>query len=93
MQKILAKCHSLVGHFKYSAVVTDSLIKKKRDWVKELLCVVQEVAKRRKSIFYMMLRLVQLKQPICLYLQNTMTEDEMKSYNLSEHQWLVEKAS
>ena len=40
----------------------------------------------------MMQRLVQLKQPIRLYLEDTMTEDEMKSYDLSDHQWSVVKS-
>ena len=39
----------------------------------------------------MMQRLVQLKQPIRLYLEDTMTEDEMKLYDLSDHQWSVVK--
>ena len=40
----------------------------------------------------MMQRLVQLKQPIRLYLEDTMTEGEMKSHELSEHQWSVVKS-
>ena len=40
----------------------------------------------------MMQRLVQLKQPIHLYLENTMTEVEMKSYTLSDHQWSIMKS-
>jgi len=40
----------------------------------------------------MMQRLVQLKQPIRLYLEDTMSEDEVKSYDLSDHQWSVVKS-
>ena len=40
----------------------------------------------------MMQRLVQLKQPIRLYLEDTMTEGEMKWYDLSKHQWSVVKS-
>ena len=48
MQKILAKCHSLVRHFKHSVLA--SLIKEQmRLGYKKPLCVVQEVAKRWKS--------------------------------------------
>lgn len=87
MQKILAKYRRLVGHFKHSALATDGLIKKQKTLgFKKSLRVVQEVATRWNSTFYMMQRLVELKQPILLYLEDTMTEDEMKSYNLSNHQ-------
>ena len=93
MQKILAKCRRLVGHFKHSALATDGLIRKQKTLgFKKSLCVVQEVATRWNSTFYMMQRLVQLKQPIRLYLEDTMTEVEMKSYELSEHQWSVVKS-
>ena len=34
----------------------------------------------------MMQTLVQLKQPICLYLKDVMIEEERKSYNLTEQQ-------
>ena len=54
--------------------------------------MVQEVATRWNSTFYMMQRLVQLKQPIRLYLEDTITEGEMKSYELGEHQWSVVKS-
>lgn len=40
----------------------------------------------------MMQSLVQLKQPIHLYLEDTMTEDKTKLYDLSEHQWSVVKS-
>jgi len=68
MQKLLAKCRRLVGHFKHSALATEDLIKKQKTLgFKKPLCVVQEVATRWNSTFYMMHRLVQLKQPIRLY--------------------------
>ena len=40
----------------------------------------------------MMQRLVQLKQPIRLHLEDTMSEHEVKSYDLSDHQWSVVKS-
>ena len=54
--------------------------------------MVQEVATRWNGTFYMMQRLVQLKQPIRFYLKDTMTEDEKKSYDLTDHQWSVVKS-
>ena len=93
MQKILAKCRHLVGHFKHSALATDGLIRKQKILgFKKSLCVVQEVATRWNGTFYMMQRLVQLKQPIRLYLEDTITEGEIKWYDLSEHQWSVVKS-
>ena len=93
IQKILAKCRRLVGHFKHSALASDGLIKKQKTLgFKKSLCVVQEVAKRWNNTFYMMQRLVQLKQPIHLYLKDTITKVEMKSYILSDHQWSIMKS-
>ena len=92
IQKILAKCRHLVGHFKHLALVSDGLIKKQKTLgFKNSLRVVREVSTRWNSTFYMMQRLVQLKQPIHLYLDDTMTKDEMKSYTLSDHQWSIMK--
>ena len=71
IQKILAKCRRLVGHFKHSPLATHGLIKKQQTLgFKKSICVVQEVG---NSTFHMMQRLVQLKQPIRLYLEDTMT--------------------
>jgi len=93
MQKILAKCRRLVGHFKHSALATNGLNRKQKTLgFKKSLRVVQEVPTRWNSTFYMMQRLVQLKQPIRLYLEDTMSEDEVKSYDLSDHQWSVVKS-
>ena len=39
-----------------------------------------------------MQRLVQLKQPIRLYLEDAVIEEERKSYDLTEHQWSVTKS-
>jgi len=62
MQKLLAKCRHLVGHFKHSALATEGLHKKQKTLkFKKPLHVVQEVATRWNSTFYMMHRLVQLK--------------------------------
>jgi len=93
MQKILAKCHRLVGHFKHSALATNGLNRKQKTLgFKKSLRVVQELPTRWNSTFYMMQRLVQLKQLIRLYLKDTMSEDEVKSYDLSDHQWSVVKS-
>ncbi|XP_065891560.1 zinc finger BED domain-containing protein 4-like [Dysidea avara] len=93
MQKMLAKCRRLVGHFKHSALATNGLIKKQKTLgFKKLLHVVQEVPTRWNSTFYMMQRLVQLKQPIRLYLEDTMAEDQIRSFDLSDHQWSVVKS-
>ena len=93
MQKMLAKCRRLVGHFKHSALATNGLIKKQKTLgFKKLLHVVQEVPTRWNSTFYMMQRLVQLKQPIRLYIEDTMAEDQIRSFDLSDHQWSVVKS-
>jgi len=87
MQKLLAKCHYLVGHFKHSALATEGILKKQKTLgFKKPLRVVQEVTTRWNSIFYMMYRLVQLRQPIRLYFEDAMTEEEIKTFDLTNGQ-------
>ena len=88
MQRLLGKCRHLVGHFKHSALATDGLMKKQKALgFKKMLHVAQEVPTRWNSTFYMLQRLVLLKQPIHLYLEDTMTEVDRRSYDLSDSQW------
>ena len=88
MQRLLGKCRHLVGHFKHSALATDGLMKKQKALgFKKMLRVIQEVPTRWNSTFYMLQRLVLLKQPIHLYLEDTMTEVDRRSYDLSDSQW------
>ena len=72
MQRLLAKCRHLVGHFKHSALATVSLMKKQKTL--GFTKMLQEVLTSWNSTFYMLQRLVLLKQPIRLYLEDTMTE-------------------
>ena len=75
MQKLLAKCRRLVGHFKHSALATNGLDEKQKALgFKPTWHVVQEVATRWNSTFHMLQRLVLLKQPIRLYLEDSMPE-------------------
>ena len=61
--------------------------KQKAPGFKKVLRVVQEVPTRWNSTFYMLQRLALLKQPIHLYLEDTMTEVDRRSYDLSDSQW------
>ena len=93
MQRLLAKCRHLVGHFKHSALATDSLMKKQKTLgFTKMLRVVQEVPTRWNSTFYMLQRLVLLKQPIRLYLEDTMSEVDRRSYDLTDSQWANAKS-
>ena len=89
IQKLLGKCRHLVGHFKHSALTTDAL--GKRHGFKKPLRVIQEVATRWNSTFHMVQKLVVLKQPIRLYLEDTMDEIDRKSYDLTDSQWSIAK--
>ena len=92
MQKLLGKCRHLVGHFKHSALASDNLGKKQKLLgFKKPLRVIQEVATRWNSTFHMLQRLVVLKQPIRLYLEDVMNETDRKSYDLTDSQWSVVK--
>ena len=93
MQRLLAKCRHLVGHFKHSALATDGLMKKQKALgFTKILRVIQETPTRWNSSFYMLQRLVFLKQPIRLYLEDTMDEVDRRSYDLTDNQWAVAKA-
>ena len=92
MQKLLGKCRHLVGHFKPSALASDSLGEKQKVLgFKKPLRVIQVVATRWNSTFHMLQRLVVLKQPIRLYLEDAMNETDRKSYDLTDSQWSVVK--
>ena len=92
IQKLLGKCRHLVGHFKHSALATDALRKRQKALgFKKPLHVIQEVATRCNSTFHMVQRLVVLKQPIRLYLEDTMDEIDRKSYDLTDSQWSIAK--
>ena len=69
LDRLLAKCRSLVGHFKHSALATSILDEKQRQLgIKQPLHVVQACATRWNSTFYMLRRLLQLKSPLALML-------------------------
>ena len=93
MQRLLAKCHHLVGHFKHSALATDGLMRKQKSLgFRKILRVIQETPTRWNSSFYMLQRFVLLKQPICWYLEDTMDEVDCRSYDLTDNQWAIVKA-
>ena len=93
MQHLLAKCRRLVGHFKHSALATNGLDQKQKALgFKPVRHVVQEVATRWNSTFRMLQRLVLLKQPIRLYLEDNMSEKERASYDLTDVEWASAKS-
>ena len=88
MQRLLAKCRHLVGHFKHSALATIGLMRKQKALgFKKMLHVIQETATRWNSTVYMLQRLVLLKQPIRLYLEDVMDEVDRRLYDLTDNQW------
>ena len=88
MQKLLAKCRRLVGHFKHSALATNGLEEKQKALgFKPTLHLVQEVATRWNSTFHMLQRLALLKQPI-----RSMSEQDRASYDLSDVEWAMVKS-
>ena len=92
MQKLLAKCRRLVGHFKHSALATNGLEEKQKALgFKQPLHLIQEVATRWNSTFHMLQRLALLKQPIRLYLEDSMSERERASFDLTDVQWTMVK--
>ena len=93
MQNLLAKCRRLVGHFKHSALATNGLDEKQKALgFKPTRHVVQEVATRWNSTFHMLQRLVLLKQPIRLFLEDSMPERERASFDLNDVEWAMAKS-
>ena len=63
LEKLLAKCRKVAGHFKHSALATDTLIKKQLALkMKKPLSI--DCATRWNSAFYMLEQLVQLQVPL-----------------------------
>ena len=85
--------HGLVGHFTHSAFATNGLDQKQKAFgFKPVRHVVQGVSTRWNSTFRMLQRLVLLKQPIRLYLEDNMSEKERASYDLTDIEWASAKS-
>ena len=79
-----------MGHFKHSALATNGLEEKQKALgFKQPLHLIQEVATRWNSTFHMLQRLALLKQPIRLYLEDSMSERERASFDLTDVQWTM----
>ena len=90
--KLLHKCRRLVGHFKHSALATNGLEQKQKALgFTSIRHVIQEVSTRWNSTFHMVQRLVQLKQPIRLYLEDTLSDRDIASFDLSDVEWGITK--
>lgn len=93
IQNLLAKCRRLVGYFKHSALATSGLAQRQKALgFKNVKKVVQEVPTRWNSTFHMLQRLVLLKQPIRVYLEDVLSESERASYDLSDTEWAIAKS-
>ena len=92
LQKLLHKCRRLVGHLKHSALATNgSEQKQKALGFTSIRHVIQEVPTRWNRTFHKVQRLVKLKQPIRLYLEDTLTDREIGSFDLSDVEWGIAK--
>ena len=65
VSRALARCRNLVSHFNRSAKSTNLLKKKQTDLKHKSLCLIQEVATRWNSSYYMAERILNQQQPIC----------------------------
>ena len=65
VSKALARCRNLVSHFNRSAKSTSLFKKKQVDLKHKSLCLIQEVATRWNSSYYMAERILSQQQPIC----------------------------
>ena len=65
VSKALARCRNLVSHFNRSAKSTNLFKKKQTNLKHKSLCLIQEVATRWNSSYYMAERILSQQQPIC----------------------------
>ena len=65
VSRALAWCRNLVSHFNRSAKSTNLFKKKQADLKHKSLCLIQQVATRWNSSYYMAERILSQQQPIC----------------------------
>ena len=65
VSRALARCRNLVSHFNRSVKSTNLFKKKRVDLKHKSLCLIQEVATRWNSSYYMAERILSQQQPIC----------------------------
>lgn len=87
LDKLLAACRKLVGHFKHSALKTDALLKKQAALSKKPLKPVQDVTTRWNSVFYMLSRLIYLKVALVALFEDDPDFADVTSLLPSSRQW------
>ena len=82
----LAVCRRLVGHFKHSALASQRLADIQRQLQTEILRPVQDVSTRWNSSYYMVERLLRMKQALSVLCSET---DGMQDKTISPNQWSI----
>jgi len=81
---ILAKCRSIVGHFKHSASATTRLHELQSELNMKIVQLVQDVPTRWNSIFNMLQRLLEQRRAVTLY-----CAEKGAATNLDPEQWAI----
>lgn len=93
IDKLLAHCRRLVGHFRHSCLATEALTSRQVQLNREKapLKVVQDVCTRWNSSFYMLRRLVALRVPLTAVLcdKETTPKEADRQLLLKDHQWAL----
>ena len=90
VQETIAAARRLVGHFKHSYVATAALKKKQNDLEMEELKLIQDVATRWNSTFYMLQRLSQQRVPVLAVLNDkTVSKKADLELDLSSQRWAL----
>ena len=91
MQKMLAHCRKLVGHFKHSNLATAALedSQKKLKLDRLPLRVVQDVCTRWNSTYYMLKRLQELRMALTVVLSDDEALQADNDRLLKDNEWLL----
>ena len=85
LEKLFCSCRAIVGHFNKSAPASHALEEQQRvQGSTKPLKVVQDVATRWNSQYYMVVQLLQLRTPITVVLAQ---DKKNRNLNLSPEQW------
>ena len=90
VSRALARCRNLISHFNRSAKSTNLLKKKQINLKHKSLCLIQEVATRWNSSYYMTERILNQQQPICATLMELRKGESMPTDAEFKTEYFVE---
>ena len=92
IDRLLGACRKLVGHFKHSTVATAALVDRQKRMNMPVKRLLQDVATRWNSIYYLLDRLVEMRWPISAVLSDERVTKRLdRNLDLRSDQWDLAK--